>query len=292
MARKSTAEDIVDIISKLPWWAGILLAAVAYFILHTLAVMNTPSASNTAILSTAMTRGIFYVFAYVGQYLVPSLFVLGALISFFTSIKKKKLHSDVTSGNRKIADISWQDFELLIGEHFRRQGFSVQETSSGADGGIDLVLKKNGETYVVQCKHYKVYKVGVRPVRELLGVIASCGAIGGYVVTSGEFTNEAINFAKSNNIELIDGQYLDQILKTTPKPARRPYNSLAQSPPSSQTLTSSVSINPNISEAQSQICPKCGSPMVSRVARKGSRAGQKFLGCSGYPNCKFIQSLD
>ena len=32
-------------------------------------------------------------------------------------------------------------------------------------------------------------------------------------------------------------------------------------------------------------CPKCGKPMLQRTARKGSKAGQPFWGCSGFPDC-------
>ena len=33
-------------------------------------------------------------------------------------------------------------------------------------------------------------------------------------------------------------------------------------------------------------CPNCGQPMLLRTARKGPKAGEKFWGCSGYPDCK------
>lgn len=33
------------------------------------------------------------------------------------------------------------------------------------------------------------------------------------------------------------------------------------------------------------MCPRCGKPMVPRMARKGSQAGQAFWGCSAYPDC-------
>jgi ssDNA-binding Zn-finger/Zn-ribbon topoisomerase 1 len=36
----------------------------------------------------------------------------------------------------------------------------------------------------------------------------------------------------------------------------------------------------------STTCPKCGSPMVLRTARRGSQPGQRFLGCSRYPQCR------
>ncbi|MBN9506676.1 MAG: topoisomerase DNA-binding C4 zinc finger domain-containing protein [Altererythrobacter sp.] len=32
-------------------------------------------------------------------------------------------------------------------------------------------------------------------------------------------------------------------------------------------------------------CPRCGSPMRRRTARRGSRAGRQFWGCSRYPGC-------
>jgi hypothetical protein len=37
-------------------------------------------------------------------------------------------------------------------------------------------------------------------------------------------------------------------------------------------------------------CPKCGCHLVERVARKGSRAGERFLGCSAYPKCRYVRT--
>jgi|GEM_PF-2308834 len=37
-----------------------------------------------------------------------------------------------------------------------------------ADGGVDLIARKNGETTVVQCKHWQAWKAGLMPVREQL----------------------------------------------------------------------------------------------------------------------------
>jgi len=35
-------------------------------------------------------------------------------------------------------------------------------------------------------------------------------------------------------------------------------------------------------------CPKCGADMVLRVANSGPRKGEKFYGCTNYPNCRTI----
>lgn len=39
------------------------------------------------------------------------------------------------------------------------------------------------------------------------------------------------------------------------------------------------------------LCPRCGKPLVLRTARKGVNAGNQFYGCSGFPNCRYIQNL-
>ncbi|HET7315167.1 nuclease-related domain-containing protein [Salinisphaera sp.] len=38
-------------------------------------------------------------------------------------------------------------------------------------------------------------------------------------------------------------------------------------------------------------CPKCGSSMVLRTAKRGANAGNQFWGCSTYPKCRVVQNL-
>lgn len=278
MARRnqSMADDVIGITSRLPWWAGVFLAAASYLFLHSVADKGLNPAPGGDV-SQAIKNSLTYTLASFGQYILPFLFGLGALLSVLGTTKRKKLHADVSTGDRQMADINWQEFELLIGEHFRKLGFTVHETPSGPDGGIDLILKKNHEKYLVQCKHYKAYKVGVKPVRELLGVMASSSAAGGYVITSGQFTKDAIAFARDNHIVLVDGNALNQIFRETPKP----------SPQTSKPASFSSPTGKNVDTT----CPKCGNPLVVRIARKGARAGQKFYGCSNYPSCRFSKTI-
>ena len=44
-------------------------------------------------------------------------------------------------------------------------------------------------------------------------------------------------------------------------------------------------------DATEPFCPKCGSKMVLRTAKKGSHSGQKFWGCSKFPNCNGILNI-
>ena len=48
-----------------------------------------------------------------------------------------------------------------------------------------------------------------------------------------------------------------------------------------------------ISETEDQrFCPRCGAPLVLRVAKKGTNAGQSFYGCSSFPKCRYIQNIE
>nr|WP_255725124.1 DUF2726 domain-containing protein [Photobacterium sp. OFAV2-7] len=37
-----------------------------------------------------------------------------------------------------------------------------------------------------------------------------------------------------------------------------------------------------------QACPKCGSALIERVAKRGKNQGESFLGCSSYPKCRYM----
>jgi restriction system protein len=102
------------------------------------------------------------------------------------------------------AALGWRDFERLVGEAFRLRGFTV--TGFGAsvsDGGV-LGLAKDGERFLVQCKHWRKPQVDVTAIRELSATIRAVGASGGYVITAGRFTSEARTLANTCRIGLID----------------------------------------------------------------------------------------
>ena len=38
-------------------------------------------------------------------------------------------------------------------------------------------------------------------------------------------------------------------------------------------------------------CPRCGSPLALRTARKGANAGNQFYGCSNFPKCRYTEKI-
>ncbi len=47
-----------------------------------------------------------------------------------------------------------------------------------------------------------------------------------------------------------------------------------------------------LSDGDSKICPKCGAPMVLRIAQKGGNKGAEFWGCSKFPKCRAIEQVE
>ena len=279
MARQKTSplEDLVLITSKLPWWVGVLLALLSYFILHAIAVRPLPVVTAPGQMGDMFVKGLMTTLAMFGQYVLPFAFCLAALLSGINSIRQKKLYEKVASSRDVTAlnQMSWADFERLVAEFYRRNGFQVsREGGNGADGGIDLVLRKNSEKHLVQCKQWKAYKVGVQPVREFYGIMAASGAVGGYFVTSGEYSDDAKEFVKGLNLELVDGRKLKRMIDIA-----------RQAPQQSQHPQEPQPLKPV------PACPKCGLEMKKRVARQGNNAGKEFWGCSGYPKCNGILPL-
>jgi restriction system protein len=156
----------------------------------------------------------------------------------------------------------------------------AERGGNGADGGVDLVLTRDRERYLVQCKHWRASNVGVPVVRELYGAMAAEGAVGGFVVTAGRFTAEAKAFASGPNLELIDGAGLDRLLAPVRAPTGETHPVEPPAPPPQFTAS-----------AVSPACPRCGQSMVERTARRGASAGQRFWGCSRYPSCKGVVEI-
>lgn len=285
MARKkksSPLEDLMDLVALLPWWGGVAIAIVGYLVLHRMAAPVKVGAVQPGQVSQLMAASIITGLATVGQYFVPLVGLAGAAMSFTRRKQRKELIAGVTHSKSANAldGMSWREFEMLVGEAYALQGYRVKETGGGgADGGIDLVLAKGGEKFFVQCKQWKAYKVGVDVVRELYGVMAAKGATGGFVVTSGRFTDDAKAFADGRNVQLVDGAKLFAMIKQVKHSQATKH----------QATTAPVIAKEPVKADPS--CPQCGSSMVKRTARKGGNAGGEFWGCSKFPTCRGVRPV-
>ncbi|MCJ7543139.1 MAG: restriction endonuclease [Phycisphaerae bacterium] len=109
-------------------------------------------------------------------------------------------------------------FENAVANVFRNQGYAVENTPRSNDKGVDLILKKDGLTTIVQCKAYSG-RIGVAPVRELQGTRAAWpGTNGAMLVGLYGFSRAAKEFADERGIKLFS--IVRDYLKTEYWPGR------------------------------------------------------------------------
>ena len=117
-----------------------------------------------------------------------------------------------------LAGEDWARVEQLLADYYRGQGYVVEHCGTGGraarfDGGVDLRLRRDGETTLVQCKHWNAYQVPHNDVHQLLGIMVNERASGAILVTSGEFTRAAIEAAtRHGHVKLVDGDDLRRML--------------------------------------------------------------------------------
>ena len=292
--RQSGFEGFVEVASKFSWKICLLLAEGSYLALHAVAGIKVEQPAHVGTMGNFVVKQMIVTFALFGQLLFPAGFLFGAVVSFFKQKKNKQLYESIanhspaetrSSALQAVERLTWQEFEMLVGESFRRKGYSVEETGGGgADGGIDLAMRLNGQRYLVQCKQWKTFKVGVKVVREFFGVMVANGAKGGFVVTSGVFTQEAESFAEDKNITLIDGEKLLKIINA----AHAGKSTEQRVSPAGQVLSNAFLKE---EKGSSPVCPRCNNAMVKRTAKQGVNVGKEFWGCSQYPKCKSVVAI-
>ncbi|HEY4294002.1 restriction endonuclease [Luteibacter sp.] len=122
-------------------------------------------------------------------------------------------------GTDALARLGWHDFEHLLAEHYRDQGWRVEYHSPPAslkqlEGALDLRLHRGHETVIVQCKHWDAAEVQLHEVNELLGTMLNEAATRGVLVTRGHYSAEARAVPRRQpRLQLIDGDVLRVMLK-------------------------------------------------------------------------------
>lgn len=261
---------LLDDLAVLPWPVGLAVGVLGFLVLQ----YGVPAwfSRQGGPFAQAFAQAFpFPILAWI----VLALCAMAAFASFLGARRKRRL-LDTRTGLDSIAALGWRDFERLVGEAFRRQGYAVEETGlGGADGGIDLILRRNGKRTLVQCKQWRREKVPVNVVREMYGLLAHHRADAVQIAALGGFTPDAARFADGKPIELIDGATLLAMIRQV-----QWAGSVAEG---KQTRVEPALSTAGIGNSSAPTCPRCDAPMVRRSNR---RTGEVFWGCPAFPGCR------
>lgn len=163
--------------------------------------------------------------------------------------------------------IEWKRFEDLCCAFYREKGIRAETTALGPDGGVDIRLFQDDAdparvTSIVQCKAWN-QQVGVKPVRELRGVMAHEKVAKAFFMAPNGYTDDARAFAAENRITLLDGKLILAMLQRLPADSSRRLLEFATE-----------------GDWTTPTCPKCGERMTARESKRGP-----FWGCTTYPKC-------
>lgn len=136
------------------------------------------------------------------------------------------LDNAVENYNKAVRDYEWYlkkcsidfwnsldgfEFEKEIAKLYRKQGYDATATSATGDGGVDIILRRNGERIAVQCKHH-AKPVGPNDVRALQGVVAAQNYSKGIFVSLNGYTSSVYYEVRSGRVK-IDLLELNDILQ-------------------------------------------------------------------------------
>lgn len=133
--------------------------------------------------------------------------LVGGMATFhFRSVQLRR--DETQAGIRALSGVSWRTFIHMVLDALSRRGFGRLVDAENPAGDSDYVLERNGEHWLLSCKHGSAFVLGRLTVNELAKAIELKGAAGGFLVTQGRITEDARPVATLQRIELLDGPAL------------------------------------------------------------------------------------
>lgn len=166
-----------------------------------------------------------------------------------------------------LQSLEWKRFKDLCAAYYEEKGMHVAATLLGTAGGIDIKLYQDNTSSpaaTLQCKAWNGRAIGVKEVREFLGVMSREKIDKGFYMTSGGYTQEAVTFARANRITLVTGEMLLMMIARLPESSRKKLMTLASA-----------------GDYTTPTCPSCAIKMVQRSGRRGA-----FWRCKNFPRCR------
>jgi restriction system protein len=108
-----------------------------------------------------------------------------------------------------VRPLSWSDFADALEDAYRRDGYTVTRIS---DAAADFELKKEWQTFLLCGKRWKAARTGIEPLRDLDAAREARNAHECLVVTIGEISDNARQFAAGHRIRFVDGAELARLM--------------------------------------------------------------------------------
>lgn len=325
MARQRTSpiEDTIILASKLPWYVNILLAIIAYGILHGMATAPIPTISSAGQMHKAVNGSLFKVFALFGQYVLPFVFGMAAVLSGIKEAKTKKAKQTIKESiQRQQNKIFTPPKPSTVSQ--RQEPSPIpqiyEQIITTEPQEIIKSIPEQLTAEVLREIEWKRFETLCSELLNTLGYVAietDYGPDGGIDITvrrNGEYEPFGIVQCKawSSNVKeteirdllgtMTKHQYNQGMLMTTSEftsNAREFAKGTKVTLVTGDMIVSKVNRLPDEDrkkllskildgDYKTPTCPKCGIKMNLKTATKGPQAGKNFWGCPNYPKCRNV----
>ncbi len=131
-----------------------------------------------------------------------------AVSAYLWWIRRRK--DEIAAGLHALSGLRWREFSRLVLSALERRGMVV--VAAAPDETRDprgiFPLTRDGQSWLLSCKHGSAYRIGAAPVEELAASVRLGNAAGGILATEGQLEQEGRVAAQGHNIEVLDGPHL------------------------------------------------------------------------------------
>lgn len=265
---------LLERFASLPWWSSAAASALLYG--GEKLVVGAAAGTQTAL--PILVHGLADV--------AGPLSCLLLIAAIYQAYRASLRHRSVVDRHdiKCIRDMAWPDFERLLIEAFRGDGFQIAERGNSiVHGSADLIFYKSGRKSAVVCRRWKITPVDVKSLAELARAMDTDDAHLGIFVSSGEYTVEAHAFARAHAMQLIDGNALAALFARVA--VRLATDSSLLEPEPCPSLMAQPLTSPH------PVCPRCGGEMVRRRVKHDPVGSNEFWDCIGTDNCGGIRPI-
>jgi len=121
---------------------------------------------------------------------------------------------ELPEGIENILELDPYEFENFTANLFLKMGYtSVSVAGRTGDKGVDIIAENpDGKSAIIQCKRYIGNNVSATPIQRLHSFAISRGVDERIIVTTSDYTSQAIEEAKITGTRMINGQELEKLI--------------------------------------------------------------------------------
>lgn len=300
----------LDVLSLLPWWACLVLAVLAYLVLHWLAGERPDPQLAAKQPAQFIVGSLWRALAIPGQYVLPLLFAIAGLMSGIQAMRRRAstpvprnepqwqsphpepfeperdLYPNWKDAGREarppqvdtgrwnldlLKALDWKRFELVCAGYFEELGFRTETVRGGPDGGVDVHLYTKDSRHPAIVVQCKAWRSGAVGVAIVRELLGVMTAAG---VKEGVIATTSTFTADAKSFAIGKGIHLiegEDLVRKLRDLAPERQKSLLEFATEGDYWTPT--------------CPSCGIG-TRMVMRTSGKDGARFWGCEKSPACR------